>query len=87
MTTVQGCQIFLGTKYQNREKYQITTKDTKMSIKYTEYPLKRPNVHKIYLPYIFHSKPSKIYPNLDFWFENIPSGNPAAVHKIVCDNQ
>jgi hypothetical protein len=24
---------------------------------------------------------------LDFWFENIPSGNPAAVHKIVCDNQ
>jgi hypothetical protein len=23
------------------------------------------------------SRPSKIYPNWDFWFENIPSGNPA----------
>jgi hypothetical protein len=22
------------------------------------------------------SRPSKIYPNLDFWFENKPSGNP-----------
>jgi hypothetical protein len=21
-------------------------------------------------------RPSKIYPNLDFWFEDIPSGNP-----------
>jgi hypothetical protein len=27
---------------------------------------------------IFHAKPSKIYPNLDFWFENKPSGNPAS---------
>jgi hypothetical protein len=35
-----------------------------MSIKYTN---------------IFHFKPSKIYPNRDFWFENdIPSGSPAA---------
>jgi hypothetical protein len=25
--------------------------------------------------------PPKIYPNYDFWFENIPSGNPA---RIVC---
>jgi hypothetical protein len=22
------------------------------------------------------ARPSKNYPNLDFWFENIPSGNP-----------
>jgi hypothetical protein len=22
------------------------------------------------------ARPSKIYPNLNFWFENIPSGNP-----------
>jgi hypothetical protein len=22
------------------------------------------------------ARPSKIYPNLDFWFENQPSGNP-----------
>jgi hypothetical protein len=25
---------------------------------------------------IFHFKPSKIYPNLAFWFVNKPSGNP-----------
>jgi hypothetical protein len=22
------------------------------------------------------TRPSKIYPNWDFWYENIPSGNP-----------
>jgi hypothetical protein len=28
---------------------------------------------------LFHSKTlQKIYPNWDFWFENIPSGNPAS---------
>jgi hypothetical protein len=26
---------------------------------------------------IFHCKNLKNYPTLDFWFENIPSGNPA----------
>jgi hypothetical protein len=27
---------------------------------------------------IFHLQdPQKIYPNLDFWFENLTSGNPA----------
>jgi hypothetical protein len=25
------------------------------------------------------ARPSKIYPNWYFWFENIPSGNPVAV--------
>jgi hypothetical protein len=25
----------------------------------------------------FHSKAKHIYPNFDFWYENIPSGNPA----------
>jgi hypothetical protein len=24
------------------------------------------------------TRPSNIYPNWDFWFENIPSGNPAS---------
>jgi hypothetical protein len=30
--------------------------------------------------------PSKIYPNRDFWFENLPSGNPAgkaALKKVI----
>jgi hypothetical protein len=24
----------------------------------------------------YHSRPSKKYQNWDFWFENVPSGNP-----------
>jgi hypothetical protein len=30
--------------------------------------------HKIHIPSSI-SRPSKIYPNWDFWFENMPSGN------------
>jgi hypothetical protein len=52
--------------------------------KYTKLPLKYQNVpnghnlHQIYIEYtyLFHSKPSKIYPHWSFLFENIPSGNP-----------
>jgi hypothetical protein len=48
-----------------------------------------PNCHKIYqmtvayfkwpknIPAFSILRPSKIYPNWDFWFENKPSGNPA----------
>jgi hypothetical protein len=32
---------------------------------------------------IFHYKASKIYPNLDFWFENKPSGNPGVAGRNV----
>jgi hypothetical protein len=38
----QGCQIFLGTKYQNRKKYNQIT------IKYNKRPLTGPSAHKIY---------------------------------------
>jgi hypothetical protein len=31
----------------------------------------RENIQTFSIP-----RPSKIYPNLDFWLENIPSGNP-----------
>jgi hypothetical protein len=31
-----------------------------------------------YTNFFFIPRPSKIYPNLDFGFENIPSGNPDA---------
>jgi hypothetical protein len=27
------------------------------------------------------AKPDKIYPNWDFWFENIPSGNTAPIRS------
>jgi hypothetical protein len=30
---------------------------------------------------IFHFKTLQIYPNRDFWFENIPSGNPVRVFR------
>jgi hypothetical protein len=29
------------------------------------------------------ARPSKIYPNLDFWFENKPSGNPASKAGVL----
>jgi hypothetical protein len=31
-----------------------------------------------YIPTFSNPRSSKIYPNWDFWFENIPSGNPAS---------
>jgi hypothetical protein len=36
-----------------------------MVVKYSKWPQNIPTY-----------KASKIYPNRDFWFENIPSGNP-----------
>jgi hypothetical protein len=75
---IRGCQIFLDTMYQNLEKY------TKSALNYQ-------NGHKIYpmaviyskwtwnIPTISISRPSKIYPNWNLWFENIPSGNPAPI--------
>jgi hypothetical protein len=48
--------------------------------------IKLANGRKIYrmdIKYIniFFARHSRIYPNLDFWFENIPSGNPALCRK------
>jgi hypothetical protein len=40
-----------------------------MATKYTKWPYNVPTPSM--------ARPSKIYPNSDFWFENIPSGNPA----------
>jgi hypothetical protein len=59
-----------------------------MALKYTYQHLQRtknvPNDNKIcemvtkYTNQHMYSmaRPSKIYPNYDFWFQNIPSGNP-----------
>jgi hypothetical protein len=69
----QGCQICLGTTYQNGERC-------------TKGPQSIPNGNATYQIVVKYSKwpqnilsfprHSKIYPNIDFWFENIPSGNP-----------
>jgi hypothetical protein len=54
-----------------------------MTIKYTEWIQNIQNRRKIDQMVIKYTKTrhSKIYPNWDFWFENIPSGNPAEPQK------
>jgi hypothetical protein len=55
-----------------------------MAAKYTKWPQNIPNGRKIYqmaikyAPYSIIARPSKIYPNWEFWFETIPPGNPAS---------
>jgi hypothetical protein len=29
--------------------------------------------------------PSQIYPNFDFWYENLPSGNPERENKFAAE--
>jgi hypothetical protein len=43
--------------------------------------LKRPKDHKICIPTSSIARPSKIYPNGGFLFENMPSGNPGKQRK------
>jgi hypothetical protein len=76
----QGCQIFLVTIYQNGEIYTKT--------KFTQHYV--PTNHTVYQRAVKYSKwpqniptfsilrPYKIYPDWDFWLENIPSGNPVS---------
>jgi hypothetical protein len=70
----------------NYKIYQIATK-------YTKLPQNIPNCNKIYQIAIKWTKwtynmatsliarPSKIFPNRDFWFENMISGNPGQFFK------
>jgi hypothetical protein len=86
-----GCQIFLGTWYQNRKKYTKWIKKYTKWIKNIPNEKNVPNGHKIshisikYSKWslniyvnIFQSKALKNLPKLGFWFENKPSGNPGA---------
>jgi hypothetical protein len=57
-----------------------------MTITYAKWSLKFQNILTISIP-----RPTKIYPNWYFWYENIPSGNPAYelwirlhVHVCIC---
>jgi hypothetical protein len=60
----QGCQIFLGATYQNGKNI--------------------PNNHELSkkwpqnIPTSSIKRPYKIDPNWNFWFEDMPSGNPGA---------
>jgi hypothetical protein len=59
----QGCQIFLGTTCQKRENiHQMAIKQIKWAKCILIFSIPRP---------------SKLYPKWDFWYENIPIGNPA----------
>jgi hypothetical protein len=51
-----------------------------MTLKYTKWQWNRPNGHEIYL-HLFIAVHSKMYPNLDFWLDTKPSGNPASNQK------
>jgi hypothetical protein len=77
------CQIFLGPEIPKREIY-------------TKSPQTIPNCYKIYqialkyskgsynIPIFIIPRPTKTYPNWDFWYENKPSGNPVRVgHEIA----
>jgi hypothetical protein len=60
--------------------YQITLCTIyQKTVKYARWQQNRPNGQKI--PTSFIATPSKIFPNWYFWFENKPSGNPAAHDK------
>jgi hypothetical protein len=54
-----------------------------MSTKYTKWPQNISNCFKIdqtvkNMPTFSIARPSKIYPNWDFWFESKPPGNPGS---------
>jgi hypothetical protein len=61
---VQGCQIFLDLMDQNGGKYTKLFLNLQMAIKYANFSI---------------SRPSKFFPNYDFWFNDMPSGSPDGV--------
>jgi hypothetical protein len=79
--------VFLNGKLGTGLPHFSWYKHTKME-KYTKWLQTIPNGHKLYQMVVNYSKwwqsmttfssprPSKFYPNWDFWFENKPSGNP-----------
>jgi hypothetical protein len=74
----QGCQIFLGTRYQNRKNVQnkyVCAKLIQNVPNGHKIFQNFPNGHKIYKLFS-NLRPSQIYPNWEFRFENKPSGNP-----------
>jgi hypothetical protein len=56
---------------------KMATKYTKMVTKYIyQIAMKIPNGHEVGNPKFIIPRPSKIYQNWHFWYENIPSGIP-----------
>jgi hypothetical protein len=76
----QGCQICLGTTHQNGENIPQGQKNRyiQMAITYTYQIAGKLTEWARNIPTSFIARHSKIYPNRDFVFENVPSGNPGA---------
>jgi hypothetical protein len=97
----QGCQIFLSPTNQIGKNVPNYHKIYQKATKYTKKPQNIPNGSKIdqmakKIPISSIARPSKIYPILDLWFENMPSGNPVPEHSTfvlccfvstICDNK
>jgi hypothetical protein len=68
-------RFFFGAAYQNMKNIPNNCKLYQMANIYIPNGRK---IHQMALKYTTFSiaRPSKIYPNWDFWFENMPSGNP-----------
>jgi hypothetical protein len=81
----QCCQIFLCTTYQNGKKSTKLTQNLQNYHKYTKWPKNIPNGCKTDQHFPFKDTP-KFTQNLNFWFENKPSGNPGQAFgvAIVC---
>jgi hypothetical protein len=71
-TDMQGCQIFLGSAYQNGK--NIPNEEQNITIGYKLY---HKYSHKISQMVTKYDNISKIYLSWAFWYENIPFGNPA----------
>jgi hypothetical protein len=78
----RSCQIFLGKTYQNGKNIPNDHKRYQKAIKYILF-CRKVDKMAIKIPTSSFARPSKIYPNWDFWFENIPSGNTGL---NVCEN-
>jgi hypothetical protein len=65
----------LGKKYQIATKSPNGYKMYQMAVSYSEWPKN--------IPTFFIIRPWKIYPNLYFWFEKKPSGNPGSRNRIL----
>jgi hypothetical protein len=78
----QACQIFLDTICQNGGKCTKLPEDDPMAMTYSPWAKK----HFQKFPKFSIPSPSKMYPNWDFWFENIPSGNPG-LNVVACCNR
>jgi hypothetical protein len=71
----QVCQIILGKTYQNGKNIPNHHKIHHIALQYTKGQYVKYFKWQQNIPTSSIPRPSKIYPNLDFWFENMPSGN------------